>query len=357
MYEGDVLETERGSFAVVVFRDNSRVTLQSGTRFKVEEYKVDPGKKENVFFKLYKGGVRVFTGWIAKRNAKAFKIGTPTAVVGVRGTLFDLLSTVGLTPEFLQELGIDPSAISAEGGMVLWVRDGSVFSTNAAGTFEHAVGQAIFMAGVAVAPLVFPEVPNVMRENPTPSPELIEVDVDILFSGVETDAPKRLYVSVREGNVVLTPEGGEELVIPSGKAAMLTGLGAEAVILQSIPDFMIDIQVPMPETVPADIKDLFGGLKQEGAPPGLYVSVKTGHVVMTSETGTLHLGAGEAGFWNPQENLLTRLAEMPSFQANDPLPRPQELDDWLDRIETRIEDTFDIPASEGPEDCECEIVY
>ena len=40
---------------------------------------------------MFKGGIRVFTGMVVRRNARKFKIGTPTAVVGVRGTGFDLL--------------------------------------------------------------------------------------------------------------------------------------------------------------------------------------------------------------------------------------------------------------------------
>jgi len=90
VYEGDLLSTESGGFAVVVFRDNSRITLQSDSRFQVEQYRYSEKKGGSSFFRLLRGGLRALSGLMAKRNQKSFKIGTPTAVVGVRGTAFDM---------------------------------------------------------------------------------------------------------------------------------------------------------------------------------------------------------------------------------------------------------------------------
>lgn len=357
VYEGDVLTTGTGGFAVVVFRDDSRVTLQSGTRFKVETYRYDTGKKGSVFFRLYRGGLRVLSGWMAKRNAKSFKIGTPTAVVGVRGTLFDLISTVGMTAKMLQDLGIDPAALSAEGGAILWIREGGVVSSNAAGTFEHGTGKAVFMAGQNAAPFVFPMIPAILSSNPTPAPETIEIDVQKLFPAAGAGAPKRLYVSVRDGNVVLQPEGGKELMIGQGKTALLAGPGAEGIILKTVPGFMLNIPVPPPEKQAVDLKKLFGAQKQPRTAAGLYVSVQSGHVVMTSKAGTLHLGRGETGFADPFQKVLVRLAEVPVFQVRDPIPSPRRLKDWLKSTQKRMQDTFGIPAGGEQEECECTIVY
>jgi hypothetical protein len=63
VYEGDALATGEKSYAVVAFRDESRVSLQESTVFLVEKFKYDKAaSEENAILKLLKGGVRVVTG-------------------------------------------------------------------------------------------------------------------------------------------------------------------------------------------------------------------------------------------------------------------------------------------------------
>ena len=70
LYEGDALETGKGSFAVLAFRDQSRVSLKAETQFKIEkfQYNVKEPDKDSSFFRLVKGGMRALTGLIVKRN-------------------------------------------------------------------------------------------------------------------------------------------------------------------------------------------------------------------------------------------------------------------------------------------------
>ena len=155
VHPGDVIETQDGGFAVVVFRDNSRVTLRSGTRFQVERYAFEQGADDGVLFRLLKGGVRFLTGLMAKRNPESFRIGTPTAVVGVRGTggqilLSDILNAWGVTRQVLQAAGFEPPG---DEFVIFMVTLGSIVLDNDAGESTVFSGQAVIVLGFAEAAL------------------------------------------------------------------------------------------------------------------------------------------------------------------------------------------------------------
>ena len=119
--------------AVIKFRDGQIIALQSKSVFKVNSYSYDqaaPEKGES-FFSLLQGGLRAITGLIGSSNRAGWKLATPTATIGIRGTDF---MTVG---EYLK------------------VDAGSVSATNSAGTEVFTAGQTASIAtstslGVAV---------------------------------------------------------------------------------------------------------------------------------------------------------------------------------------------------------------
>jgi hypothetical protein len=85
---GEVLSTGGRSFAVLELADGSKTTLRPGTVFRVEHLNQDAGK-ENALLRLFRGGLRMITGAIAKRNPSAYSVHTPVATIGIRGTEFD----------------------------------------------------------------------------------------------------------------------------------------------------------------------------------------------------------------------------------------------------------------------------
>ncbi|MGB0713727.1 MAG: FecR family protein, partial [Gammaproteobacteria bacterium] len=92
LFRGDEVETDPGAMAVVVFRDNTRVTVRPATRFKVSSFRYRDKRPDlnNVLLRVARGGLRVLTGLVAKTDNKKFSIETPVATVGVRGTNFDV---------------------------------------------------------------------------------------------------------------------------------------------------------------------------------------------------------------------------------------------------------------------------
>lgn len=84
---GDTLVTERGRLQVR-FSDGGLVALQPKTRFAVEEYRYagTSDRDERSFLALLRGSVRFVTGLIGKRDRADYRIRTPVATIGIRGS-------------------------------------------------------------------------------------------------------------------------------------------------------------------------------------------------------------------------------------------------------------------------------
>ncbi|HSW19867.1 MAG TPA: FecR domain-containing protein [Ramlibacter sp.] len=86
--EGDTLTTTDKGYAVVTLGDGTKFTMRPGTSFAVERFAHDAGA-ESALMRLFKGGVRVVTGLVGKRNPGGVELRTTTATLGIRGTSFD----------------------------------------------------------------------------------------------------------------------------------------------------------------------------------------------------------------------------------------------------------------------------
>jgi len=91
---GDRIETERGGHVHVRFVDGAYVSVRPGSRLFVEAYRYDPAKpQENaVRFRLEAGVVRAISGELAEKARDRFRLNTPIAAIGVRGTDFVVLA-------------------------------------------------------------------------------------------------------------------------------------------------------------------------------------------------------------------------------------------------------------------------
>lgn len=89
VFQGDTIKTAPKSFAVIKFSDGGKVTVRPGTVLVIDEYAYG-GDNDGSALKLVKGGLRALTGAIAKQNPDAYRVNTPVATMGVRGTEFDV---------------------------------------------------------------------------------------------------------------------------------------------------------------------------------------------------------------------------------------------------------------------------
>ena len=129
-----VINTGDKSHAVLKFEDGQVVVMQANSTFHVREYRYEAkqAEKSNILFSMLRGGMRFVTGLIGQRNRDAFKLTTPNATIGIRGT------------EFMVVMGNSP--------MYSQVVSGSIGITNAAGTAVFTAGQTAIVASATTLP-------------------------------------------------------------------------------------------------------------------------------------------------------------------------------------------------------------
>jgi len=152
---GEVLTTQRDSYAQINFSDGSSMTMRPNTQMKLESYQFiqDKPQDDSAFFRLIKGGLRTVTGLVGKRgNQDAYRIGTTTATIGIRGSAGETLDcTQGCD-------GVVPGGDKAEKAVYHNTLTGSYIMTSQDGTVVIGEGQfAVHRKGQA---------PELLRDDP-----------------------------------------------------------------------------------------------------------------------------------------------------------------------------------------------
>ena len=88
VYLEDDIMTGPKSFAVVQFLDGAKVTIKPNSEVGIEDYVYNGNSDDKATLNLVSGGLRVITGAMAKNNPENYKVKTPVALMGVRGTEF-----------------------------------------------------------------------------------------------------------------------------------------------------------------------------------------------------------------------------------------------------------------------------
>ena len=86
--QGDLLVTGADGNLQLVMVDQARISLRPRSRMRIERYEFEaskPGAGE-AFLQLVTGAMHAFTGEIVERDRTRFKMGTPLATVGIRGS-------------------------------------------------------------------------------------------------------------------------------------------------------------------------------------------------------------------------------------------------------------------------------
>lgn len=288
LYEGEKLKTGFSSFAVLAFKDKSRITLKSDSIFEIKKHYYDENKPSasSAFMTLLRGGFRAVTGLIGKSNRAAYKMRTPVATIGIRGTGYD---------------------IQCEGDCVA-------------------------------------DEPKALI---TPIEQLFNA---VIKSAVAALDGEGMYAHVWSGEIELKNNAGNQL-IKTNETAFLKTINSKAIMLPSVPYFMRATPAPRPDKVKVDAS-IFKSNKLDKAEPGLYVSVYDGHVSMTNkEGGRVDLGKGEAAFSSNviQKKIVpVRLKGIPVFQANDAYPRPEAFNESWESLfndATNTDENQDLECS------------
>lgn len=229
IYPGDVIETMPGARAVVAFRDESRVTLGSNTRLRVDNFVYDPANAGEGRFlaSLLRGSVRALTGLIAKANNRNVGFSTATATIGIRGTGFDA------------SCGGDCAA----GNLTLWTWLGAISVQQNGGPTSALQllqqGQGLFLSPTqGVVPI------NNAPDIDGPRPDGVPVPPKLFAAENVPDAREGLFVFVRDGHIEVAT-ASEVLHLGRGEAGF-AGPQGETARPVNIPKFIDFDTLPLP---------------------------------------------------------------------------------------------------------------
>jgi hypothetical protein len=92
IYNHEIIKTGKNSKVQIRFIDNALLTLKAESELNIKAYVYsEVNEKDNqVLIELVAGGFRTLTGKIGKGNKEAYKVNTPVASIGIRGTLYDV---------------------------------------------------------------------------------------------------------------------------------------------------------------------------------------------------------------------------------------------------------------------------
>ncbi|MES1982734.1 MAG: FecR family protein [Pseudomonadota bacterium] len=170
---GDAISTAAGARAQLRFTDGGFVSLQPNTLFRIDEfnYQNKTDGEEKGFFSLLKGGLRAITGAIGHINRGTYRVNTPVATIGIRGTGYNAV------------LG---------DGLLVSVGEGAVSLTNNGGMLVVSAGNAGYVANANAIP-----VPTAQQPQTPPAalqPTAQPITAAQFTAGEERDASGHLVV-------------------------------------------------------------------------------------------------------------------------------------------------------------------
>ena len=140
IFEEDTIKTREHSRVQIMFTDNTLINLGNATTMKIAEYRWQPEQKDGALKTQVKEGTfRVMGGALTKTAPQNFKTETPTATIGIRGSMYAGV----VTPDFL--------SVVFQGGKGIEI-------TNAFGTVEISkpgYGTKVAMSKPPLPPMKF----------------------------------------------------------------------------------------------------------------------------------------------------------------------------------------------------------
>jgi len=184
LYSADIIESDKGAYAVLVFKDEGRISVEAESNFEIQSYKFSASAIQNkTSYDLVKGGMRLLTGIIATENKEAYTVNTPVATIGIRGTGFDL--------------------IYRDEKLYSYTWKGVISQQNESGTTDLSKPNASVIENVDDIPKAI-SVSDIPRTVPlAPRPDKVEVNnQEKLFSFITLqNADTGTYVDVHKGHI------------------------------------------------------------------------------------------------------------------------------------------------------------
>lgn len=216
LYRQDSLTSDDGSRAMLLFRDGGRVSLGANSAMEIKDYRwQEPGHESHFALRLLRGGLRSMTGMLGQSKPQAMGIETPVGLVGIRGTVFDLLlaepeaDSQPVLYSYVHQGEVELTDVTAE-PKVLRENQGSRLQQGAAESIEVLPGDEALIGS---------------------DPQKAQVDLVADFGRhALAGAPSGLYIYAVDGHVrikgQLGPWSGRILHLGRGEAAYVDSQGA-----------------------------------------------------------------------------------------------------------------------------------
>ncbi len=256
---GETVETEKYSFAILVFKDNTRISVKADSSFLIQDYQYetasrgqiakkikannqarsgDTSTNQSAVFKLLKGGARILTGLIGKIRPESFSITTPVSTIGIRGT--------------------DVEASHRNGKSHTHVWSGEVFVKTSSGTLIIRQGETLYIPNNGV-PVKLPSIPVFIEKDETPAPDSVKGSEQSKNDEKKETKPG-LYVAVRDGKVELIQKNSVTEV-NKNQAGYAGKTGTQQ--LPNTPTFMKNDKTPTPGQFDPETQKVLDVIKDE----------------------------------------------------------------------------------------------
>ncbi|MCP4765459.1 MAG: FecR domain-containing protein [Gammaproteobacteria bacterium] len=196
--KNELVVTGPASIAVIQLNDDSRMTLRPNSAFRVNQLNMaddsnDSSSQQSAVLNLLRGGLRLVTGLIGKVNPARYRLDTPVATIGIRGTEFNTrLCNTDCAAEEKKLAGNDAAAKIKE-GLYVNVDDGGVFLKNFAtdDPLDLSQGESGYVADLNSLPVKLSLIPAFQLLDKIPSPSKLDFDdIEISDDALQADEPE-----------------------------------------------------------------------------------------------------------------------------------------------------------------------
>jgi hypothetical protein len=148
VFQNELIRTGPQSASTILFQDNTNLSIGSNSQVTLDRFVFDPDPaKSAVALSIAKGVARFTTGSLPK---SAYRISTPTATIGIRGTIVTI-------------------TVAEDGTSIITVEDGIAFVTSGGQTVEVDAGMTTTTSSG------MPPTPP-KPKPPTPPGQVVEMD-------------------------------------------------------------------------------------------------------------------------------------------------------------------------------------
>lgn len=154
LHQGETITTGPDAELHAEMEDGAYLAARPNSRLQIVRYNLTGTAADRSWIDLIKGGLRLVTGWIGKSNPGAFRLRTPVATIGIRGTDFEL-----------QHFTAEDAPTPEEAGTHHLVYEGTTLMSTEEDDLEVPAGRAAFALASLQAPQLHAEVPRFLKRK------------------------------------------------------------------------------------------------------------------------------------------------------------------------------------------------